>query len=205
MSQLWTTAMTAIEASWEDASPESRDRRRQRADNWIDRQPPGGEHDRPGNIDIPGHFGHWNPDRVRNVSFGAEIPNVHWHHLPSREVDLSGPIHFHQQTVNRDVLHDKIKRDYEGRDDDDMDSMFDDMMDRDEHDPPTDEPLIIKHEGVHHVIDGHHGFTKARLLGQKKMWAKVYDTSKPEDSAHGCYECSEHKQYCRDCADDNDD
>ena len=186
MSLLWITA--ARLATFEEATEQSREHRRERADRWMDKQP-----SRPvqfwDSIDIPEHMGVPTPRHVINdiMHEHGDFPDRHWEHLPEEDVSLKQPIHFHQPTVDKGILKDKIGEDFR------HDHEWDHYGDYD-HDEGPQEPLFVKHEGKHYLLDGHHRFMKARLLGQSSMWGRVFDTANPEHRQEHCYDCQEHDE-----------
>lgn len=201
MSLLW------VKAGWADASPEARERRVQRVRHWLDSQPATTDYSRQHAIEIPDHFGpSANQDYVHHIirahtswyDHGHMLGNVHSHHLPWKEVPLDGHFHTTQGTVRPEIVRNKI--DAEHGDDEDWGPS---EAQWDEHDP-TDDPIIIKHEGEHYLMDGHHRFVQHRLLGQPTMHARVYDADDPQAGPDHCYDCREHKEYCSDCGDDED-
>lgn len=201
MSLLW------VKAGWADASPEARERRVQRAKNWVDRQK-STQGDSARTIDIPDHFGRYtNPDHVHDILWnktswfnqGAMLGNVHTHHLPWKEVPLDGHFHMTQPSVVPEHLHHKIDGEHSHQDE--MDEPTEGMFD--EHDP-TPDPIVIKHQGEHYLMDGHHRFVQHRLLGQPTMHARVFDADDPHAGPDHCYDCKEHQEYCSDCANGED-
>lgn len=183
MSLLW------VNAAYSDASEESRENRRQRAKNWVDRQPRV-----PGGIEVPEHFGeHTGPGQMAH----EEVPpDDHWHHIYEQSVNLKQKIHFHQPTLTPNVVHEKIDEthpDHEHHDDD---------WGGDEGEPGGDSAKFIKHDGDMHLLDGHHRFVQHRLQGMDSMHALVYDPEK--EHFHDCEDCQHAAEYNGDGERDED-
>jgi hypothetical protein len=172
MSLLWTQ----VTSSFEEAGEEARERRRQRAEHWLDHS----EYSGGTSTGIPAR---WGP-QVSNYSVHHIMDthgwprdeserDRHWHHLPTEAVSLRQPIYTHQGHVYpeevkyrmRQTLHDEP---------DDMES------------GPS---KFVRHQGDTFLLDGHHRFARSRLLGQSFMEGKVFDTSRPEDSPANCPDC----------------
>ena len=197
MSLLWTTAM-----GWAEAPPEARQHRVDRVKKWVDKKDNAYRE-----FNIPDHFGPFaNPNKVHEIihdktswfSQGHLLGNVHSHHLPWEEIPLDGKFHTTQGNVNTDYLRHKIDGEHQS-DHDDM--ATEDMFD--EHDP-TPDPIVLRHQGQHYLMDGHHRFVKNRLLGIPTMHARVYDADDPQAGPEHCYDCKEHQQYCSDCGGEKD-
>lgn len=172
-------------ASYEDATDEARERRRQRADRYL------GEHENRGmTMSVPGKwaeqaFNSHIHQIIRDHS-GGDFPDEHWEHLPDQEVSLRQKIHQHQGFVYPEAVRDKIREDF------DDDFWPDDYR---EHEPGGSDPKFVVHEGNTYLLDGHHRFARARLMGHSSMWGKVFDTSNPDHDPRNCYECDRGPQY----------
>jgi hypothetical protein len=192
MSLLWARV-----AAWSDASPTARERRMQRAHDWIDRQKTT-PNDYAHVTEIPDNFGRWaHPEKAHEVSRGlwggnAMLGNVHTHHLPWKDVPLDGTFHHTQPTFIPGIVHHKIDSAHIEDEYPEHDEQFD------EHEP-TQDPIVVHHQGQHYLLDGHHRFVEHRLLGKPTMQARVFDADDPKAGPEHCYECDEHKEYCSDC------
>jgi hypothetical protein len=178
MSNLWVTAVTA---SWEDASQESNLHRLDRAHKWVNQQgdktSPKGLH-----IPIPESFGEYGHGECPPVP-----PDEHWDHLPTKAVNLHQKIVHHQWGVRPHVLHEKLNEHHPDHEPDE------DLYDDPDRELP-DEPLFVKHQGETHLLDGHHRFVTDRLLGRSHTFGKVYDADDPKEHYTKCYDCQENAE-----------
>ncbi len=175
MSLLWSTAISQAQASWEDASDEARARRRQRADTWLDRQAPPG-----GTSWIPPKWGPYaRSTDIHGIikDHGGHFDDEHWGHLPLQDVSLRQKIHQHQEFIYPHTVKDKIDEGWED--------------DPHGHNQGWDEenPKIVRHEGEHYLLDGHHRFARDRLMGRSTIKARVFDTSDPSHRQDKCPDC----------------
>ena len=202
MTLLWIRTTSA----WDTVAPEAQDRRMDRVRKWVEKQPHAPGSKRPNAMEIPDHFADYSPfdTAIKKSdslwSQGDDLGMVHTHHLPEREVRLDGTFHITQPTVDRDILRDKINQNrhspgYDGR--------FEGFGDHDEH-IPTEDPLVVHHQGHHYLLDGHHRFVEHRLLGKPTMWARVFDADDPREGPEHCHDCQEHKRHCWECGGDDE-
>jgi hypothetical protein len=172
MTQLWIR----VARYGDEPTPESWENRRQRVDRFLQRQP---------RETMPLRH-NWGPS-VNNqwvhgliADHDGPVDDRHWEHLPEDVVSLRQPVHTHQGFVYPETVRHKLRQDAE-------DSPFPD--DYGEYVPGGPEPKFVRHEGQHYLLDGHHAFAKARLMGDSSMWGKVFDTANPDHKASNCYEC----------------
>lgn len=201
MTLLWIRTTSA----WDTVAPEVQERRMDRVRHWIEKQPHAPHSGRPNAVEIPDHFGHFTPFNTaieksqRLWDQGDEMGFVHTHHLPEREVPLDGTFHITQPTVDRDILHDKVDQNRSGPQ---YDGRFEGFSDHDH--APSDDPLVVHHQGHHYLLDGHHRFVEHRLLGKPTMLARVFDVDDPHSGPEHCPECQDHKEYCYSCGGDDE-
>ncbi|MGH7866563.1 MAG: hypothetical protein ACREP9_02765, partial [Candidatus Dormibacteraceae bacterium] len=154
---------------------ESAERRRQRVDRYLSRQP----HER---MPLPDRWTKHVPNyQIHGIIEGHDGPSDvrHWEHLPDDVVSLKQPIHTHQGFVCPDAV--KAKLHGESADPDHYDSWYEE--------PGGHEPKFVRHQGQHFLLDGHHRFAHARLMGHGSMWGKVFDTANPDHKQMNCYGC----------------
>jgi hypothetical protein len=166
----------------DDPTPESWENRRQRVDRYLERQQ-GQQATMP--------LRHkWGPsarnDEIHGIiaDHDGPVDDRHWEHLPDQSVSLKQPIHTHQGFVHPEMVREKLRQDA------DEDYWPDDYR---EYTPGGDEAKFVRHQGQHYLVDGHHRFAKARLMGESSMWGKVFDTANPEHKQSHCYECHENE------------
>lgn len=166
--------------AFEDASPEARERRRDRASRWLDSS----EYAGGTTTGIPAK---WGP-QARNYEIHHILDSHgwprdeaeredHWSHLEDEWVDLRQPIHTHQGHVYPGEVRRKM----------------DHALHEEETGRPWDEEpaKFVRHEGRTYLLDGHHRFAEHRLLGRQYMQGRVFDTSRPETYPANCPECRE--------------
>lgn len=171
---VWTTT-----GSYEDASDEAREQRRQRVDHYL-------EHQSREKMPIPGKwapgFRNYEIHAIMEEHSGGNFPDEHWEHLPDQQVNLRQKIHEHQGYVYPEAVRNKI---HESEDDDRWHEDFRDP------EPGGSDPKFVVHQGSTYLLDGHHRFAEARLMGHSSMWGKVYDTANPDHDPRNCWDCKE--------------
>ncbi len=167
----------AARGSFETADPEAQRRRFRRAENWLDRN----TRREDDTVDIPAHWGHQVSNQVihgildehgwpRDESDRED----HWSHIDPENIPVRQAFHHHQGFVHPETVKEKMAWSSEG-------SMH-----------PDDQPAkVVRHQGKTYLLDGHHKWVGARLLGHEGMEAHVFDTSRPETYPQNCPECSE--------------
>ena len=169
----------------DEPTPESWENRRQRVDRFLERQDTGRT------MPIRRKWGpteaNWAIHGLMSEHDGPTDPHTkHWEHLDDEPVSLKQPIHTHQGYVYPGAVREKL------REDADEDSWADDAR---EYEEGGDEPKFVRHQGQHYLVDGHHRYVKARLMGDDSMWGKVFDTANPDHKVGNCYECHEDEAY----------
>jgi hypothetical protein len=182
MSNLWTRAAAfQLEADYESASPEAQDRRRQRVEHYLDHQGY--------TTDIPHKWGPRVPGyEIHGLIMHHDGPEDlrHWEHIPDDVVSLRQPIYQHQGHAYTDVVRSKIREDFDNE-------YYEEPDDYQSSGGP--DPKFVRHQGKHYLLDGHHRFTRARLMGHSSMWGRVFDTANPDHKQSNCAECHENKHY----------
>ena len=126
----------------------------------------------------------WGPSAPNYIAHGliaehdGPVSDEHWEHLPEESISLRQPIHTHQGHVYPETV-----RHYLRADDDP------DYYDYREPEPGGSDPKVVRHEGQHYLLDGHHRFVKDRLMGHDSMLARVFDTANPDHKQSNCYDC----------------
>jgi hypothetical protein len=163
--------------AFEDAEPEARQARFDRAREWLERNTDAHS----GTVDIPAHWGHHVDNQTIHHILGTHgwprdesDREDHWSHIEPENFPVHQPIHQHQGFVWPGGVEDKM-----------IGAMEDSR-------PWDDQPAkIVRHEGNSYLLDGHHKLAGARLLGQDSIEAHVFDTSKPETYPEHCRECQD--------------
>jgi len=166
-----------VTGSFEDAEPEARQARFDRAREWLERNTDAHS----GTVDIPAHWGHHVDNQtIHHILDTHGWPRDesdredHWSHIEPENFPVHQPIHQHQGFVWPGGVEDKM-----------IGAMEDSR-------PWDDQPAkIVRHEGNSYLLDGHHKLAGARLLGQDSIEAHVFDTSKPETYPEHCRECQD--------------
>lgn len=163
----------------DEPTGQSWENRRQRVDRFLERQP---------RETMPLRH-KWGPSVSNQWVHGliadhdGPVDPEHWEHLPDDVVSLKQPIHTHQGYVYPHAVREKL------REEADPDAWPEDYGG--EYQEGGAEAKFVRHEGQHYLLDGHHRFAKARLMGDSSMWGKVFDTANPEHKQANCYECHE--------------
>ena len=181
--------MTAQAAERRMPTEETWKARRDRVDKFLQAQ---GD----GTMPIRSSWGPHTPNYVAHgliADHDGPVRDEHWEHLPDEYVSLRQPIHTHQAFVYPEAVRHYLHAD------DDPDS----YPDSGEYTPGGDEPKVVRHEGTHYLLDGHHRYVKDRLMGHDSMTAKVFDTANPEHKQSNCYEC--HRDEAEDDYDHDSD
>lgn len=170
-------------AAYEDASEEARGRRRERVERYLDRN----RHPGVDSISIPSKWGPWfrNSDihQIIGNASGGTFKDEHWEHLPYENVSLRQPIHQHQDFVYPDTVKQKIRETF--GDDNDL------GYEGGEDEGGGPDSKFVRHQGNTYLLDGHHRYAEARLMGHSSMGGRVYDTANSEHDPRNCYECHE--------------
>lgn len=171
----------AAEASFETASPDAADQRRERVDRWLDRRGTS-------EFALPER---WAPAAQRedvhaimDQNSGGYFPDEHWEHLPVRDVSLRQKIHQTQQHVTPEGVREKIDEDFDGEP-----AYGDDYGEG--HDLGGPDPKIVLHQGQRYLMDGHHRFARGRLMGYDSMPSRFYDTADPSHDPRNCEQCAD--------------
>lgn len=174
MSLLWTQVTSAFGDAPTDESVRAR---RDRISEYLDRKSQRGQY-----MSIPDKFGPvFSNQQIHHIIREHDGPawDEHWDHLPDDVVSLRQRIHQHQGYVYPEMVKEKLRED-----------SGDDPYPADHGGSwGNEDPKFVRHEGEHYLLDGHHRFTKARLMGQDSIWGKVFDTANPAHRQSNCMEC----------------